>query len=233
VEAGDDHDPARSLLPGRHPRSGRWRVSDVMTTQVVTVGQSAAFKQIARIMAEEKVNAVPVLTTDRHVAGMVSEDDLLRKEARGYPRLGRGLPRLTRRQRRQAEGLTAAQLMTKPVITTIADAPVGAAARLMNGHHIRRLPVVDETGELVGIVSRRDLLRVFLRPDEEIAAEIRDVLENLLLDERAGVSVFVKDGIVTLSGTLEPSDLIPAAQRLASRVEGVVGVISRLTTRAA
>ena len=233
VEAGDQGNEAGSLLPRRHPRSGRWRVRDVMTTQVVTVGQDAPFKQVARIMAEEKVNAVPVLTTDRHVAGIVSENDLLLKEARGYPRLGRGLPHLTRHQRHQAEAMTAAELMTKPVFTTIPDAPVGAAARLMHGHHIRRLPVVDETGELVGIVSRRDLLFVFLRPDGEIATEVQDALTTVLLDQGDHVRVFVKDGVVTLSGTLEPGSLIGTAKRVAGDVDGVVSVISRLTDQAA
>jgi CBS domain-containing protein len=233
AEAGDGNGPPSSLLPPGHPRSGRWRVTDVMTTQVVAVDMTTPFKQVARIMAEEKVNAVPVLAKDRRVAGMVSEDDLLRKEARRFPSLGRGLPRLTRRQRRQAQARTAAELMTSPPITVHPYAPVGAAARLMNGHHIRRLPVVDAAGDLVGIVSRRDLLSVFLRPDAEIAAEVRAALTHILLADSAGVEVHVKDGVVTLSGSLARADLIPAAQRVASDVDGVVSVFSRLTSAAA
>jgi CBS domain-containing protein len=233
AEAGNGQHHTSALLPPGHPRSGRWRVIDVMTTEVVTVDMATPFKQVARIMAEEKVNAVPVLTKDRRVVGMVSEDDLLRKEARGFSLLGLGLPRLTRRQRRQAEACTAKELMSSPPITVHPYSPVGAAARLMNGHHIRRVPVVDSAGELVGIVSRRDLLSVFLRPDAEIAAEVRATLTQVLLEESAGVEVGVRDGVVTLSGSLARTDLIQVAQRLASQVDGVVSVLSRLSSPAA
>jgi CBS-domain-containing membrane protein len=108
----------------------------------------------------------------------------------------------------------------------------GAAARLMNGHRIRRLPVVDQSGKLSGIVSRRDLLSVFLRPDEEIAAEINDALTGILLEEPGRVEVTVRDGVVTLSGALAGKDLIPVAEHLAAGVDGVVGVTCELTARA-
>jgi CBS-domain-containing membrane protein len=123
--------------------------------------------------------------------------------------------------------------MTTPVITIHPDAPVGAAARLMNGHRIRRLPVVDPSGKLIGIVSRRDLLSVFLRPDEEIAAEVHGMLTGILLAEPDGVTVKVRDGIVTLSGTLAREDLIPVAERLAAGVDGVVTVACKLTGQSA
>jgi CBS domain-containing protein len=103
----------------------------------------------------------------------------------------------------------------------------------MNGHHIRRLPVVDPAGTLIGIVSRRDLLSVFLRPDAEIAAEIHGMLTGILLAEPDGVEVSVRDGIVKLSGALAREDLIPAAERLASGVDGVVTVICTLTGQTA
>jgi CBS domain-containing protein len=233
VEAEDGHGPEPAGTQSWPARTGRWRVADVMTTDVVTVDKGASYKQVARIMAGQKVNAVPVLTKNGHVAGIVSEADVLRKEERNFRRAGTGLPRRTRRERAQADARTAAELMTTPVITIHPDAPVGAAARLMNGHRIRRLPVVDPSGKLIGIVSRRDLLSVFLRPDEEIAAEVHGMLTGILLAEPDGVTVKVRDGIVTLSGTLAREDLIPVAERLAAGVDGVVTVACKLTGQSA
>ena len=213
----------------RRPHSGRWRVRDVMTTEVVTVDKDMPYKQVARVMTGRRVSGVPVLTEDGRVAGMVSEADILRKEERAFRRLGTGLPRRTRRERAQARARRAAELMTSPAITIHPDAPVGAAARLMNGHRIRRLPVVDPSGKLIGMVSRRDLLSVFLRPDEEIAAEIYGLLTGILLAEPAGVQVTVRDGVVIMSGRLARPNLIPVAERLASGVDGVVAVTCELT----
>lgn len=209
---------------GRGHHRGRWRVQDVMTTQVVTVSPDATYHEAVRLMTGNKVNALPVVNRHGQVAGMVSEADLLRKQERNFGRFGTGLPRRTRRERAQAEGSTAGELMTSPVITIHPTAPLGAAARLMNGHNIRRLPVVDHSGKLIGIVSRRDLLSVFLRPDEEITAEVRHVLSTILLDDGDAVSVATRHGVVTLSGTLASKDLIPLAVRLASDVDGVVSV---------
>ena len=230
AEDGGRDAPAGSRRAGK---TGRWRVSDVMTTDVVTVGKAASYKEAARIMAGQKVNAVPVLTGNGRVAGIVSEADVLRKEERDFGRLGTGLPRRTRRERAQADARTVTELMSTPVITIHPDAPVGAAARLMNGHRIRRLPVVDSSGKLIGIVSRRDLLSVFLRPDEEIAAEVHEVLTGILLAEPDGVAVNVRDGVVTLTGTLAREDLIEVAERLASGVDGVITVICKLTAASA
>jgi CBS-domain-containing membrane protein len=179
-------------------------------------------------MAEYKVNAMPVVTDKGHVSGMVSEADMLRKQERTFGRLGTGLPRRTRHQRDQAEARTAGGLMTSPAIMIHPDAPLGAAARLMNGHNIRRLPVVDASGELIGIVSRRDLLSVFLRSDEEIAAEVRYALSTILLDEGDAITVTARHGVVTLSGSLARKDMIPLAVRLASEADGVVSVHDKL-----
>jgi CBS-domain-containing membrane protein len=180
-------------------------------------------------MTDHKVNALPVVTDKGHVIGMVSEADVLRKQERNFGRLGTGLPRRTRRERAKAEARTAGELMTSPAITIHPDAPLGAAARLMNGHNIRRLPVVGASGELIGIVSRRDLLSVYLRPDKEIAGEVRHVLASILLDDGDAVTVTARHGVVTLSGTMARDDLIPVAGRLAADVDGVVAVHDRLT----
>ena len=98
--------------------------------------------------------------------------------------------------------------MTSPVITIHPDASLSAAARLMNAHHVRRLPVVNAAGDLVGIVSRHDLMKVFLRPDEEITAEVNEALGQILLEDAGQIAVFVRDGVVTLAGELGHKDLI-------------------------
>ena len=213
------------------PRTGRWRVRDVMTTEVVTAHKDDTYKRIASLMSEHKVGEIPVLGQDRQVAGVVSEADLIRKQERHYRRAGTGLGGRTRHERAQAEGRSAAELMTAPAITIHPDAPIGAAARLMNGHHIKLLPVVDPAGELIGVVTRGHLLSVFLRPDADIADEVRAVLSDVLLDDADAVTVTAHDAAITLSGTLAP-DLIQAAVRLAGYVDGVVTVVNKLTAGA-
>ena len=214
------------------PRTGRWRVRDVMRTDVITAHKDDTYKRIVSLMDEHKVGEIPVLGRDRHVVGVVSEADLIRKQERHYRRAGTGLRGRTRHERAQAEGRSAAELMTSPAITIHPDAPIGAAARLMNGHHIKLLPVVDQVGMLIGVVTRSHLLSVFLRPDTEIADEVRAVLSNVLLDDADAVTVTANDAAITLSGTLPP-DLIQAAVRLAGDVDGVVTVVSKLTAKAA
>jgi CBS domain-containing protein len=201
-----------------------------MTAQVVTVRKTTRYKDVARLMTEHRVNAMPVVSDDGHVIGMVSEADMLRKQERHFGRTGTGLSRRTRHQRDQAEARTAGELMTSPAITVHPDAPLGAAARLMNGRNIRRLPVADSSGELIGMVGRRDLLSVFLRCDEEIAAEVRHVISAILLDEGDTISVTTRHGVVTLSGTLASKDMIPVAVRLASDADGVVSVRDNLSS---
>ena len=230
AEAADGRGPAGGASRSRRHRGG-WRVSDVMSTDVVTVGKGASCKEVARIMTDRRVNAVPVVTDDGRVMGMVSEADVLRKQERDFSRFAAGLPRRTRRERAQARARCAAELMSSPAITIHPDAPVGAAARLMNGHRIRRLPVVDPSGKLIGIVSRRDLLSVFVRPDKEIADEVRGVLGGILLEQPGNAEVTVREGVVILSGSLARAELIPVAERLASGVDGVVAVVCKLTAR--
>jgi len=217
---------------------GRWHstVRDVMTTDVVTVDRITPYKEIARLLAEHKISAVPVLTMGRHVAGVVSEADLLAaedQEAR-KGRTGRvdHLP-WPRGQSKQHPPLTAEQLMTSPAVTIHPDAPIPRAASLMHAHHVKRLPVVDPDGKLLGIVSRRDLLTVFLRQDAQIAAEVRELLAEILFADPASVSVRVHNGVVVLTGqpgAAERHDLIPVAIRLIWDIDGVVDVVDKLST---
>jgi CBS-domain-containing membrane protein len=215
---------------------GRWHstVRDVMTTDVVTVDRITPYKEIARLLAKHKISAVPVLTMGRHVAGVVSEADLLAaedQEAR-VARAGRAA-RLSwsRRRGRQRPRLTAEELMTSPPVTIHPDAPLPRAASVMHAHHVSRLPVIDPEGTLLGIVSRRDLLTVFLRPDAQIASEVRELLAEILFADPASVSVWVHDGVVVLTGQPAAADvheLIPVAIRLIWDIDGVVDVVEKL-----
>ena len=211
------------------PRTGRWRVTDVMATDVVTADKNMLYKQVARLLAENDLSSVPVLSGGGRVLGVVSEADILRREERSFSRLGAGLPRRTHHEREQDEALTSSELMTAPAITIHPDAPLGAAARLMNAHHVTRLPVVNPAGELIGIVSRRDLMRVFLRPDAEIAAEIAGSLAAMPGAEAMRIAVSIADGEVILTGELPDAGMIATAVKVASDVDGVVAVTSRLT----
>ncbi|HXZ77867.1 MAG TPA: CBS domain-containing protein [Streptosporangiaceae bacterium] len=213
------------------PGHGPWRhrVRDVMTTSVITVDRITPFKEITALLADHKISAVPVLSMGRKVIGVVSEADLLRmEEPAGRPyRLGN--PGRQHWWSREGHlGYTAAKLMTAPAITIHPDATIPAAARLLNDHHIRRLPVVDPSGTLIGIVSRRDLLSVFLRPDSEIAEEARQVVAPLL-GTPPQVSVRVRSGIVTLSGQPERRDMVPVALGLIADIDGVVTVLDKIS----
>jgi len=215
-----------------HRLRGQWRVRDVMTTKVATAGRNMPYKQAAKLMTDQRVTAMPVVSESGRVIGMVSEADLLHK-VEPRPRGGTGLSARARHDRAKARARTAGELMTSPAITIHPDASLSAAARLMNAHHIRRLPVVNATGDLIGIVGRSDLMKVFLRPDEEIAAEVSDALGQILLDDAGQVAVSVHDGVVTLHGAPGDQDLIRVAARLASEVAGVVTVVNPLTRQEA
>jgi CBS domain-containing protein len=230
-----DAHPAHHDREPRHSHGGGWsrRVSDVMTTSVVTVDRITPYKEIARLLAEHRISGLPVVKMGRAVVGVVTEADLLAAQADTARRL-RSRTRWTWwPQGRQRPALTAGELMTTPAVTIGPGATIPAAARLMNMHHFRRLPVVDEQNRLVGVISRRDLLSVFLRPDEEIARDIRKVLDEIVSAGPGEADVSVRNGIVTLTGTLDPKtgphgDLIPLAIRLMWDVDGVVTINDRL-----
>jgi CBS domain-containing protein len=159
--------------------------------------------------------------------GIVSEADLLLKEER--PRRWGGALVDPHGDAARATARAAAALMTSPVVTVRGEATLTQAARLMHEHHVKRLPVVDASGRLAGIVSRADLLLAFLRSDESIAEEVRDhvVVETLAIDPDE-VRIDVDDGVVLLEGRVESRSLARILVRLAGAVEGVVGVDDRL-----
>ncbi len=209
-------------------RTGRWQVSEVMTTGVVSVAKNASYRHVAKLLTEHHLTALPVVTPEGQVIGVVSEADLIRKQERHEHAERKPGWQFRPAARAKAEARTAAELMTAPAITISPDALLGTAARLMGTHHVKRLPVVDANGTMVGIVSRTDLLKVFVRPDAEIAAEARDVLTRILLAHPAAVHVTAYDGVITLTGELGSDVEIAAAVRLIEAIDGVVAVTSTL-----
>ncbi|MDT0468625.1 CBS domain-containing protein [Streptomyces gibsoniae] len=201
-------------------------VSEVMTRDVVTVGPETPFKEITSVLSSHGISAVPVADEDGAPMGLVSEADLLRKQGEQPDMYGaQAPPSGWPHEKAKARAENAAGLMTAPVATAHADWPVAQAARAMDRHHVKRLVVVDESEHIVGIVSRLDLLRVFLRPDEEIRDEIRDdVLKGMLRLGGQEVQVQVHDGVVTLRGEVDKRSTAQIAERLATGVDGVVTV---------
>jgi len=234
---GEQGPPAPKAPHHQELRKRRWarRVSDVMTTAVVTVDRITPYQDIDRLLTRHRISGVPVLKMGREVVGVVSETDLLaaEDETRRQARMAGSMGRRWHLRRQQHVRLTAGALMTSPAVTIGPDATIPAAARLMNTHHITRLPVVDEKGKLIGIVGRRDLLSVFLRPDADIAHDARQVLDELPLADPMEVIAEVRHGVVTLTGSMRPEpgheqDLMPLALRLIWDVDGVVDVVNRL-----
>ncbi|MGW3151832.1 CBS domain-containing protein [Streptomyces sp. NPDC001177] len=205
-------------------------VSDVMTQAVASVGRSASFKVIVEMMQDWGVSALPVLEGEGRVVGVVSEADLLpTEELRDSPEEGYALLHRPA-DVAKAGALTAGDLMTSPAITVRANATLAEAARIMAHQKVKRLPVVDESGLLAGVVSRADLLKVFLRDDRDIAEEIRrDIVSHLFPLTSSALQVDVHDGIATLTGTVRDTALVPVAARLVRAVEGVVDVEFDLT----
>ncbi|KAA6212536.1 CBS domain-containing protein [Streptomyces albofaciens JCM 4342] len=206
---------------GNSPRT----VGDVMTRTVISIGRAAPFKEIVRTMEQWKVSALPVVEGEGRVVGVVSEADLLPKEEFRDHTPSRIEQLRVLDALIKSGGVTADELMTAPAVTVHADATLAQAARTMAWYRIKRMPVVDAVGRLEGVVSRSDLLKVFLREDAEIAEEVRrTVIGQLFAHREHDLTVRVFEGIVTLSGTLADTALIPVAARLARAVEGVVEV---------
>jgi CBS domain-containing protein len=203
-------------------------VKDVMTTRVIWVKKDATFREMAAALREYRVSAFPVVDDDRKVIGVVSEADMLTKEALDdEPGMISGI--LHRRDQAKARGVTAGDLMTTAVVAVRPEDTVEHAARLMYDRRVKRLPVTDGDGHLVGIISRADVLSVFDRTDEDIRQEITgEVLrKDLVVDPRA-FDVTVKDGIVTLVGAAETSEFGHEIVHRVRHVQGVVAVRDRL-----
>ncbi|KJS59509.1 hypothetical protein VM95_26900 [Streptomyces rubellomurinus] len=189
-----------------------------MTHAVVAVGRDADFREVAETLQRWQVSAVPVLAGDGRVIGVVSEADLL------IAREGDG---------ERADALTAGRMMSVPAVTVHPDSPLNEAARAMARGHLKRLPVVDGEDYLVGIVSRGDLLKVYLGDDRELADRVRFELTATLGPEAGlGTDVRSENGRITLTGGLPDTVSAAVLERLVRTVPGVVGVELRLTTPA-
>ena len=200
--------------------------SDVMTKDVVTVAEDTPFKTVAALLAEHHISAVPVRSAFGGVVGIISESDLLRKEeVQRRPRR----PWQRGGTRTKADATTAQLLMSGPAVTIEGGCTLDEAARLMAARRITRLVVMDGD-ELAGIVTRSDLLRAFLAPDQEIQARVRrDIIERHLWDEPLAVQIDVVEGVVTLSGQVPQRSTAALAGSLVAGVDGVVGVRNELT----
>ena len=204
-------------------------VKDVMTTRVISVKKDTMFREMAVALREYRVSAFPVVDDDQKVIGVVSEADMLNKEAlEDEPGVISGI--LHHRDQAKARGVTAGDLMTAAVIAVRPDDTVEHAAKLMYDRRVKRLPVTDANGRLVGIISRTDVLSVFDRTDDAIRREILDEvpLGEYSEDPRT-LDVTVKDGIVTLTGVPETNETGHEIVRRVRHIQGVVAVRDRLS----
>ncbi|UKY47925.1 CBS domain-containing protein [Streptomyces inhibens] len=187
-------------------------VADLMTPDAVVVQPGTRFREIAHLLEEYDITAVPVIDEDERPVGVVSEADLLRRQTDKFG------------------PSTAEAIMTSPAVVAHPEWNAVRAARTMEEKKVKRLPVVDDSGRLIGVISRRDLVQLFLRRDRAIQEEIlEDVLTRTLGVSPSAVTVDVAHGTVTLSGSLERKSLVPIAVRLCESVDGVVEVNDRLT----
>ncbi|MGO9217596.1 MAG: CBS domain-containing protein [Streptosporangiaceae bacterium] len=205
-------------------------VKDVMTADVVIVCSDTSFKDMASMLSMSRISALPVVDEAGKVIGVVSESDMLVKEADQACHPGRLADLRRRREHEKAAGITAAELMTSPPIVIHPDEPAQHAARLMYDRGVKRLPVVDEAGHLLGIVSRSDVLSVFGRPDDEIRREVtHDLILGSFLMDPARFEITVQDGIVTVAGRPETVEVGKILIEAVRHLDGVVAVRDQLT----
>jgi CBS domain-containing protein len=206
------------------------RVRDIMTTAVISVGPEASFHELVALMLDHGVSGIPVVDRCRHPIGIVTEADLVSKEAYGAHRrlldvAAAAVFRAENTWAVKARGMTARELMSAPVRTARIDELVQLAAARMVTTGVKRLPVVDDDGSLVGIVSRSDVLRLFHRPDRLVMIDIDCVLRDpLLVPDDHEVTATVHEGTVTVTGrvsALSHRRLLEAALR---DVPGVIEV---------
>jgi CBS domain-containing protein len=206
------------------------RIKDVMTTDVVTVGPHDSLKQVATTLAARGISGVPVVGEDGSLLGVVSEADILFKERGPAERHGLLGWLLEPDAPQKLEARTAEQAMTSPARTIGPERPVSEAAGRMLEEGINRLPVVDDEGKLLGIVTRADLVRAFVRSDADIERELReDVVLRTLWIAPEGLSITVENGNVKLGGQVETKNDAELVEAFARRVPGTVSVDSHLT----
>lgn len=204
-----------------------------MTSRVHVARPMTPFKRLVQLIEENRISAVPIVDGQGIPVGIVSESDLLFKERRHELESESSLlhPRRRRQERAKAEGVVAWEVMTKPAITVRSDTTLPQAARLMQERKVRRLVVVDERDKIAGIVSRSDLLQVFLRTDDDLREEVLSTIPSMLLSEPDSVRVAVRWNVVTLSGEVDRKSDAEIFARMTRELDGVVDVINGLTYR--
>ncbi len=208
-------------------------VADVMTRRVHVAGPMTPFKLLVRLIEENRISAIPIVNQEGIPVGLVSESDLLLKERRSELESSRDLlhPRRRHSERSKAEGLVAADVMSSPPIVVACECRLADAARLMQERNVRRLIVVEERGKIAGIVSRSDLLQVFLRSDDDLQEEIVENLIPSLMPALDPIGVEVRYNVVTLEGEVDRKSDVAILERMTKEVDGVVGVVNRLRYR--
>lgn len=211
-------------------------VSDLMSTDVVTTTRAAPLRDVARMLVEHKISGLPVCDDAGAVVGVVSEGDILFKERGPIETRGGFLGWLldspSESELEKAWARTAGEAMTSPPVTAAPFESASAAARRMTEEGVNRLPVVTMDGRLVGILTRADLIRAFVRPDHVIGAEIRDeVLRRVLWLAPGVIQVDVRDGEVDLAGELDTEAEAEVLEKLVAKIPGVVAVRSAVTVR--
>jgi len=217
-----------------HPLPRHRTVSDVMTTAVHVASKQTPFKRLVELIEDNKVSAVPIVDEHGIPIGIVSESDLLLKERRRELESEPSLlhARRRRQERAKAEGVVAVEIMTTPPITVRSDTTLAQAARLMQERNVRRLVVVDERGKIAGIVSRSDLLQVFLRSDDDLRDEVvSGVVPSVLLTGQQAIRVTVRWNVVTLSGEVDRKTDADILMREVRELDGVVEAIDDLRYR--
>jgi CBS domain-containing protein len=209
----------------------RHRVADVMTSPAISVPETATYHDIVDAMVTHNISAVPVVNRDGVVLGVVSEADLLHKmQFAGADPARRLLERKRVRDgRRKAVAVLAADLMSTPAIVVGPAASIPVAAALMSRHGVKRLPVVDTHGRLIGVVSRADLVRLYARPDEQVLADVREnVLRGTLSMDPDALTVAVDNGVVSLAGVVDRRSTVTIVELLVRTIPGVVEVANHL-----
>ena len=207
----------------------RLTVGDVMSREVVTVSADTGFRQIADLLVSRRLSAVPVIDADGVVLGVVSEADLLLKLE--YADRLPHHPLATRRTRvirRKAGSERAVDLMTAPVISVGPEISVSRAARMLEAARVKRLPVVDDQGRLVGIMSRRDLVRTYVRTDAQLQTSVREMLNALWIDP-ATVTAECVAGVVRFTGRVDRKSTAEMIANVIRSTAGVVDVVNDLT----
>ena len=200
------------------------RVVDLMASEVISVRRETPLRDAARVMVEKGISGLPVTDEDGALVGVISEGDFLRKEVDRGDVFGQGLLGVLFDSRDSlADAETVGEVMSDNIFTVSPDASLVEAARTMTTHGVKRLPVVTREGRLVGVISRRDVVAAFTRPDELIDDEIReDILRRLLFLDPSLVEITVKGGVVEISGELPTKTDARLLEAMVQRTDGVI-----------